>query len=110
MDWSPEPVAILYSTQLYDRPLSRPAPLPAVAELPDEPDVEEVVPVVVITPGVEVDEFEPVQPAIATAITTSMIMTIVIREIFIQYTPDMVDMPGQHFPFGNQDVRVKVLI
>jgi hypothetical protein len=75
MDWSPEPVAILYSTQLYDRPPNKLAPVTAEPDPPD--DVPDDVPtgaaVVWAPPLDEAAGLELEHPAIATAITTSMI-------------------------------------
>ena len=78
MDWSPEPVDILYSTQLYERPPNKLAPVTAepepVDDVPDDDadDVPAAVPAAVVAVAAGAAGLLPVHPASATAITTSM--------------------------------------
>ena len=96
----PEPVDILYSTQLYPTPPNNCSPLTDPVEgadvVPDgAPGVvvaaavaAVVVPVVAGTAGLV-----PEHPAIATAIMMSVIVMILKREIFKQLPPDMMYLP-----------------
>ena len=96
----PEPVDILYSTQLYPTPPNNCSPLIDPVEgaevVPDgAPGVvvaaavaAVVVPVVAGTAGLV-----PEHPAIATAIIMSVIVMILKREIFKQLPPDMMYLP-----------------
>jgi hypothetical protein len=95
----PEPVDILYSTQLYPTPPNNCSPLTDPVEgaevVPDgAPGVVAatvaavVVPVVAGTVGLVLE-----QPATATAIMMSVIVMILKREIFKQLPPDMMYLP-----------------
>jgi len=96
----PDPVDILYSTQLYPTPPNNCSPLIDPVEgadvVPDgAPGVvvaaavaAVVVPVVAGTAGLV-----PEHPAIATAIMMSVIVMILKREIFKQLPPDMMYLP-----------------
>jgi hypothetical protein len=93
----PEPVDILYSTQLYPTPPNNCSPLTDPVEgaevVPDgAPGVVVaaaiVVPVVAGTAGLVLEH-----PAIATAIMMSVIVMILKREIFKQLPPDMMYLP-----------------
>ena len=89
IDWSPEPVDILYSTQLYERPPKRLAPVTAEPDPPVEEPEDGAAEVAAGAAGA----WEPLagddagaeleQPARATAIMTSMTAIRLILEYFI---------------------------
>ncbi len=82
----PDPVDILYSTQLYERPPNNCAPLtdpPVAPPLVPGADVVAADPLAGVVPAAGVVGLVLEHPAIATAIITRMIAKILIREIFI---------------------------